>query len=56
MGEGIRPCLFSVMGNRHGRVTEQKGDQFSGRNLGMTPKGNINSTLHLQHSINLVQR
>ena len=36
-GKGSPPCPFPIMGNRHGRVTEPKGDQFSGRNLGMIP-------------------
>ena len=35
MGEVTRP--FPVTGNGHGRVTYPKDDQFSGRNLGMTP-------------------
>ena len=38
MGKGTQPCPFPVMGNGHGQVTEPKGDQFSGRNLGMIPK------------------
>ena len=36
VGEGTRPCPFSVTGN--GRVTEPQGDHFRGRNLGMIPK------------------
>ena len=35
VGEGSRPCPFLVTGNGHGRVTEPKGDQYSGLNLGM---------------------
>ena len=37
VGEETRPCPFPVTGNGHGRVTEPKGDQFSGRNLCMIP-------------------
>ena len=37
MGEGTRPCPFPVTGNGHGRVTEPKGEHFSGRNLGKIP-------------------
>ena len=36
--EGTRPCSFPVTGNGHGEVTEPRGDQFSGRNLGMILK------------------
>ena len=32
MGAGTRPCPFPVTGNGHGRDTEPKGDQLSGRN------------------------
>ena len=38
VGQGTRPCPFPVTGNGHGRVTEPKGDHFSGRNLGMLPR------------------
>ena len=37
-GEGTRPCPFPVTGNGDRRVTEPKGNQVSGRNLGMIPK------------------
>ena len=40
VGEGTRPCLFPVTENGHGRVTEPKGDQFSGYNLGVIPEVN----------------
>ena len=37
VGEGTWPCPFPVTGNGYGRITEPKGDHFSGRNLGMIP-------------------
>ena len=37
VGDGTWASLFPITGNGHGRVTEPKSDQFSGRNLGMIP-------------------
>ena len=37
VGEATQPCPFPVMGNAHGQVTEPKGNQFSGHNLGTIP-------------------
>ena len=37
VGEETGPNPFPVTGNGHRRVTEPKGDRFSGRILGMTP-------------------
>jgi len=38
MGQGTRLRPLPVTGNGHRRVTLPKGDQFSGRNLGMVHK------------------
>ena len=38
MGEGTRMCPFPVTGNKHGRVTEPKDQQFSGHILDLIPK------------------
>ena len=40
VGEGTRPSPFLVTGNGHGRVTEPKGDHWSGPNLGMILNNN----------------
>ena len=51
VGEGTRPCQFPVTRNGHGRVTEPKGDQYSGRNLGMIPffTENVTSDTKMQY-------
>ena len=54
VGEGARPGPFPITGNGHGRVTEPKGDQFSGRNLGMIRKMRNESVEFTVHNHNAI--
>ena len=48
LGKGSRLCPFPIMGSGHGRVTEPKGNQFNGRDLGMIPHAQVFSVSELK--------